>query len=144
MLSRFLPRTLRARLTVLIVIPTSVVLALSGIALYEALRSRIDATASEQMESTMAALKAHLSDAQSTDEVARNAEVWIDQLHGHETMEMAIFDMAGNRLLSTSGFPLYPEARSLTASRPFSRCNNPEFAISSRSPASEAITSCAW
>ncbi|WP_296650059.1 heavy metal sensor histidine kinase [Paraburkholderia sp.] len=118
MLSRFLPKTLRARLTVLIVIPTSVVLALSGIALYEALRSRIDATASEQMESTMAALKAHLSDAQSTDEVARHAEVWIDQLHGHETMEMAIFDMAGNRLLSTSGFPLYPEARSSKAGQP--------------------------
>ncbi|WP_395067245.1 heavy metal sensor histidine kinase [Paraburkholderia silvatlantica] len=117
MLTRLLPKTLRARLTVLIVLSTSVILALSGVALYEALRSRIDATASEQMESTMDALKAHLAGVRSTDDVARHAEIWIDQLHGHETMAMAIFDMAGNRLLSTSDFQLDPAVLTLKADR---------------------------
>ncbi|WP_028215167.1 heavy metal sensor histidine kinase [Paraburkholderia mimosarum] len=115
MLAKLFPKTLRARLTVLIVLSTSMVLALSGVALYEALRSRIDATASEQMESTMDALKLHLAGVQSTDDVARHAEVWIDQLHGHETMEMAIFDMAGNRLLGTNGFQSNPAVLALKA-----------------------------
>lgn len=118
MVARLLPKTLRARLTVLIVLSTSVILALSGVALYEALRNRIDATASEQMESTMEALKAHLAAAQSGDDVERKAEVWVDQLHGHETMELGIFGMAGNRLLATSDFQLDPMVLTLRADKP--------------------------
>ncbi|WP_322070781.1 heavy metal sensor histidine kinase [Paraburkholderia bannensis] len=114
-LARFLPKTLRARLTVLITLSTSMVLALSGVALYEALRSRIDSTASEQMQSTMDAVRTHLAGLQSTDEIARRAEVWVDQLHGHETMEMAIFDRAGNRLLSTGAFQFDPAVLALKA-----------------------------
>lgn len=107
MLTRILPRTLRARLTVLIILSTSVILALSGIALYEALRSRIDSTSQEQMESTMTALEGHLAQFGSTDDVRRNREVWTDQLHGHDSMDLAIFDMAGQPLLTTTGFQRY-------------------------------------
>jgi len=118
MLALVLPKTLRARVTLLILLSTSAILALSGIAVYESLRSRIDATGLEQMESTMDALRAHLAEARSTDDVARYAEVWIDQLHGHETMEMAIFDMAGKRLLGTNGFRSDPAAQALKTDLP--------------------------
>jgi two-component system heavy metal sensor histidine kinase CusS len=103
-----LPRTLRARLTALIVLSTSAILALGGFALYEALRSRIESASTEQMVSTMSALQMHLTKVQTADDVARNSEMWIDQLHGHQNMDLAIYDMAGNRLLSTARFQLYP------------------------------------
>jgi len=108
LIESFLPRTLRARLTALIILSTSTILALSGFALYEALRSRIESTSTEQMSGTMSALQVHLSEIRTTDDIGRNAETWIDQLHGHQNMELAIYDMAGYRLLSTTGFQAYP------------------------------------
>ncbi|MGS0891937.1 heavy metal sensor histidine kinase [Burkholderia stagnalis] len=107
MIARLLPRTLRGRLTALIILSTSVILALSGVALYEALRSRIDAAASEQMAGIVSALSAHLGNASSTGYITRNPDAWVDQLHGHPNMELAIFDAAGNRLVETAGFRPY-------------------------------------
>ncbi|SAK93091.1 histidine kinase [Caballeronia arationis] len=104
---RLVPRTLRARLTALIILSTSVILALSGVALYEALRSRIESTSVEQISGTMSSLQVHLTEIKTTDDIGRNAEMWIDQLHGHQNMDLAIYDMAGNRLLSTAGFQPY-------------------------------------
>ncbi|EKS72767.1 heavy metal sensor histidine kinase [Caballeronia sp. Lep1P3] len=111
-MKRFFPRTLRARLTVLIVVSTSTVLALSGLALYEALRSRIESTASEQMTSIMVALQGHFDAAKLADDIARNPEMWSDQLHDHPNMAMAIYDRNGRRLLGTPGFQPYGPARS--------------------------------
>ncbi|OLL32114.1 two-component sensor histidine kinase [Burkholderia sp. SRS-W-2-2016] len=118
MLTRLLPRTLRSRLTALIFLSTSVVLALSGVALYEALRSRIDSTSLEQMDSTMSALKTHMAQFQSTAEVAGNTELWLDQLHGHESMDLAIFDMADQALLTTVGFQPYAPLLTVTGAAP--------------------------
>ena len=56
MIARLLPRTLRGRLTALIILSTSVILASSGVALYEALSNRVDTTAAEQMAGISAAL----------------------------------------------------------------------------------------
>ncbi|RKF50169.1 heavy metal sensor histidine kinase [Paraburkholderia fungorum] len=107
MLMRLVPRTLRARLTALIVLSTSAILALSGFSLYEALRGRIEATSVEQISGTMSSLQVHLSNIETTDDIGRHAEMWIDQLHGHQNMDLAIYDTAGNRLLSTAGFRPY-------------------------------------
>ncbi|MCA3784219.1 MAG: two-component sensor histidine kinase, partial [Burkholderia sp.] len=92
MIARLLPRTLRGRLTALIILSTSVILASSGVALYEALSNRVETTAAEQMAGISAALGAHLAEARSTTDVARNTDIWIDQLHGHPNMDLAIFD----------------------------------------------------
>ncbi|WP_412025101.1 heavy metal sensor histidine kinase [Burkholderia cepacia] len=117
MIARLLPRTLRGRLTALIILSTSVILASSGFALYEALSNRVETTAAEQMAGISAALGAHLADARTTTEVARNTDIWIDQLHGHPNMDLAIYDAAGTRLVGTPGFRLYAPLLSMDAGR---------------------------
>ncbi|WP_049027151.1 heavy metal sensor histidine kinase [Burkholderia cenocepacia] len=117
MIARLLPRTLRGRLTALIVLSTSVILASSGVALYEALSNRVETTAAEQMAGISAALGAHLAEARTTADVARNTDIWIDQLHGHPNMDLAIFDAAGTRLVGTPGFRPYAPLMSMNAGR---------------------------
>lgn len=106
-LKGLLPRTLRARLTVLIVLSTSAVLVLSGFALYEALQRRIESSASVEMTGTLGALQSHLANLSATADIAPNREKWTDQLHGHQNMDLAIYDMAGQPLFSTSKFQPY-------------------------------------
>ncbi|WP_175869942.1 heavy metal sensor histidine kinase [Burkholderia sp. BCC0397] len=117
MIARLLPRTLRGRLTALIILSTSVILASSGIALYEALSNRVKTTAAEQMAGISAALGAHLAEARTTADVARNTDSWIDQLHGHPNMDLAIFDASGARLVGTPGFRPYAPLLSMNAGR---------------------------
>lgn len=117
MIARLLPRTLRGRLTALIILSTSVILASSGVALYEALSNRVETTAAEQMAGISAALGAHLAEARTTADVARNTDIWIDQLHGHPNMDLAIFDAAGTRLVGTPGFRPYAPLMSMNAGR---------------------------
>ncbi len=104
MMKDVLPRTLRARLTVLIVASSTAVLALSGLMLYETLHKRIDTTSTDEMAVTMAALKMHLGQIRTAADIARDTEIWIDQLHGHPNLDLAMFDATGNRLLSTPGY----------------------------------------
>ncbi|MFM0647357.1 heavy metal sensor histidine kinase [Paraburkholderia bryophila] len=115
MIRRILPRTLRARLTALIILSTSAVLAASGFGLYEALRNRIESASLEQMAETVSALQMHLTAIRNPDDIARTAETWVDQLHGHRNMDLAIYDAAGNRLLSTAGFQPYAPVLSIPA-----------------------------
>ncbi|KVZ99415.1 heavy metal sensor histidine kinase [Burkholderia territorii] len=117
MIARLLPRTLRGRLTALIILSTSVILASSGVALYEALSNRIETTAAEQMTGISAALGTHLAEAHSTAEVARNADIYLDQLHGHPNMDLAIYDAAGTRIVGTPGFRTYAPLLSTDAGR---------------------------
>jgi two-component system heavy metal sensor histidine kinase CusS len=107
LIRRVVPRTLRARLTALIILSTSAILALSGFALYEALRSRLESTSIEHMAGTMAALRTHLAGIQNADGIAGNAETWIDLLHGHPNLALAVYDTTGQRLSSTLGFRPY-------------------------------------
>jgi two-component system, OmpR family, heavy metal sensor histidine kinase CusS len=104
MKAAILPRTLRARLTVLIVASSTAVLALSGFTLYEALRSRIEASAAAEMDATLSALKTHLPQVQAIEEIPYLTETWIDMLHGHANLSVAIFDSADRQLLSTPGY----------------------------------------
>ncbi|PCE33981.1 heavy metal sensor histidine kinase [Burkholderia ubonensis] len=115
MIRHVLPRSLRGRLTALIILSTSVILASSGVALYEALRNRIETSAAEQVGGIVAALRTHLADARTTADVAGNKDVWVDQLHGHPNMALAIYDAAGNRLVGTGGFSAYAPLLSLEA-----------------------------
>ncbi|WP_322086416.1 heavy metal sensor histidine kinase [Burkholderia sp. BCC1999] len=117
MIARLLPRTLRGRLTALIILSTSVILASSGVALYKALSNRVEMTAAEQMAGISAALGTHLGGADTTVDVARNPGIWIDQLHGHPNMDLAIFDATGTRLVGTPGFRPYAPLLSLDAGR---------------------------
>jgi len=100
-------RTLQSRLTVLIILSTSVILALSGLALYGALRSRLESTSTELMSGTLAALESHLAGSQNIEDIVRDAQTWIDLLHGHQNMALAVYDTAGQRLVSTPGFQSY-------------------------------------
>ncbi|MDR3101524.1 MAG: heavy metal sensor histidine kinase [Paraburkholderia sp.] len=108
MIKRLLPTTLRARLTVLIVVSTSAILALSGLALYHALKTRIDNTASQELVTTLSALEDHLARVRDSDEIVRHSEIWIDQLHGHQRLDLGLFDAAGARILETQDFKPYP------------------------------------
>lgn len=103
MMQRVVPHTLRGRLTVLIILSTSVILALSGLALYEALRSRIESSAAEQIDGITAALRQHLAKVGTLTDVRLNRDLWIDQLHGHSDMDLAILDSTGNVLVGTRG-----------------------------------------
>ncbi|WP_137909971.1 MULTISPECIES: heavy metal sensor histidine kinase [unclassified Burkholderia] len=107
MIFRVLFRTLRARLTLFIVLSTSAVLAVSGIALYGALGSRIDSTYAHEMSVTLSALRAHLNEIESVDDIPAHAGIWLDQLHGHQNMDLAIYDPAGSPLFVTSRFAAY-------------------------------------
>ncbi|MBN3762978.1 heavy metal sensor histidine kinase [Burkholderia sp. Ac-20365] len=102
--NRLLPRTLGARLTALIFLSTSVILALSGAALYEALRSRMAAATAGHMETTLEALQADLATVRTAADIVNDDHIWIDQMQGHQNMDMAIYDAAGNLLVSTGGF----------------------------------------
>ncbi len=113
MMRRLLPRTLRGRLTALIILSTSVILALSGVALYEALRSRIESSAVEQMAGIVEAIQSHLAEMQTTSDIIRNTDLWVDQLHGHPNMNLAIVDAAGKQLVGTTDYRPHPLLQSL-------------------------------
>lgn len=102
--SRFLPRTLRGRMTGLIIISTSVILALSGFLQYQALRKHIEITSEREMTVTLNALQTRLIEVGKSTEIGKNARVWTDQLHGHKNMDLALFDAAGTQLTRTAGY----------------------------------------
>ncbi|BBU32333.1 two-component sensor histidine kinase (plasmid) [Burkholderia sp. THE68] len=108
LIRRFLPRTLRARLTVLIVLSTSAILTMSGAALYGALQSRLESMAEEQMISALNALQSHLGEMRDAPAIPANRALLVDELHGHRQMELAISDMDGRGLVTTGGFRSSP------------------------------------
>ncbi|SKC93440.1 heavy metal sensor kinase [Paraburkholderia hospita] len=112
-----MPRTLGARLTTLIFLSTSVILALSGAALYEALRSRMSMAAGGHMQATLEALQVDLASVRATSHISNHPHIWTDQMDGHQNIDMAIYDMTGNRLVSTSGFQPFALLRDLPPDR---------------------------
>jgi two-component system heavy metal sensor histidine kinase CusS len=56
------------------------------------------------MTVTLSALQVHLTGVQAINDIAAHAETWIDQLHGHQNMDLAMFDAIGNTLISTPGY----------------------------------------
>src|ERR1700754_5007262 len=104
MMRELWPRTVRPRLAALIVASSTAVLALSGCMVYEALRSRIEASAAAEINATLSALDAHLQQVRTVEDVRYLADKWGDLLHGHANLSLAIDDAKGTRILSTPGF----------------------------------------
>jgi two-component system heavy metal sensor histidine kinase CusS len=115
MIMRFLPRTLRGRLTALIIVSTSMVLALSGFLQYQALRKHIEITSEREMTVTLHALQAHLAEVGKATEIGKKAPLWADQLHGHKNMDLALFDAAGMELIRTAGYRAFEPVLSAQA-----------------------------
>jgi len=92
-----------------------IILALSGAALYEALRSRMAVSAGGHMQTTLEALQVDLASVRATTDISNHPHVWTDQMDGHQNMDMAIYDMAGNRLVGTSGFQTSAVLRDLSS-----------------------------
>ncbi len=105
---RYLPASLRIRLTVLIAFYASIAFAVSGFVVYEAMMSRVEANATDKMERLMSALEVHLGEVKSTDGITRDPDAWTEHVHGREYVAFAMFDVAGKELLSTRGFRNYP------------------------------------
>ncbi|ALL66181.1 heavy metal sensor signal transduction histidine kinase [Paraburkholderia caribensis MBA4] len=91
----------------LIAFYASIAFAISGFAVYEAMMSRVEANATDQMEQLLSALEVHLAELKSTDGIIRDPDAWTEHVHGREYMAFGIFDMAGKELLSTRGFRNY-------------------------------------
>jgi two-component system, OmpR family, heavy metal sensor histidine kinase CusS len=111
---RFLPHTLRGRLTVLFALGTSFLLAVNGVCLYHALKQNIQSSATQDIYSTLATARSRIATLPRADTVAQTGASWFDPFHGHESMDMAIFDAAGRALLRTDGFqggPPFPDTR---------------------------------
>jgi two-component system heavy metal sensor histidine kinase CusS len=104
MIVRFFSRTLRGRLTALIIVSTSVVLALSGFVQYQALRKHIEISSEREMTVTLHALQARLAEVSRVADVRKNVPLWADQLHGHKNMDLALFDAGGTELTRTTGY----------------------------------------
>lgn len=109
-LAPFLPRTLRARLSILFAISTWLLLVSIGVLLYHGLRTRIESTSTREMAATLTALQSRLQSMTGVDEVKANREAWYNQLYGHQNLDIALFDARGVPLTRTSGYSLNDEA----------------------------------
>lgn len=114
MMRHVLPRTLRARLTILFAVSTSLLLVLSGLLLYQVLRTRLEANSAREMTSILTALQLELQEIPAIADIGANRETWYDRLHGHQSMDVAIFDVDGSPLARTNGY--WPNAAVLSAS----------------------------
>jgi two-component system heavy metal sensor histidine kinase CusS len=113
----FLPRTLRARLTILFALTTSVLLSVNGIFLYGALEKNIEANAAQDIFATLTTARERLETLPSIESVAKKGPAWFDPFHAHESIDMAIFAEDGRALVSTTGFRLEASHNQLTAPR---------------------------
>jgi len=104
MMTSLLPRTLRARLTILFAVSTSMLLAVSGLLLYQALKTNIASMSEQEMTTTLTAARSHLSEIRTIEEVASEGAPLAAPLHGHQNVDLALYDMQGRRLTGTSGF----------------------------------------
>ncbi|WP_429326055.1 heavy metal sensor histidine kinase [Paraburkholderia sp. GAS348] len=106
-----IPRTLRARLSILFAVSTSLLLAFNGVLLYHGLKMRIDSTSAREMTATLTALQLSLQTMPGLDAVRADREAWYEQLHGHQNLDIALFDTLGAPLIRTNGY--WPNAETL-------------------------------
>ncbi|MFM0505127.1 heavy metal sensor histidine kinase [Paraburkholderia caffeinilytica] len=106
------PHTLRGRLAILFAISTSLLLVFNGVLLYRGLKTRLDSTSAREMTATLTALQLDLQTMSGFDAVRAEREIWHDRLHGHQNLDIALFDPRGVPLARTNGF--WPNAETLT------------------------------
>lgn len=110
-LAPLMPRTLRVRLSILFAVSTSLLLVFNGVLLYHGLKTRLDSTSAREMTATLSALQLSLHTMPGLDAVRADREIWYDHLHGHQNLDIALFDEDGAPLNRTSGY--WPNAESL-------------------------------
>ncbi len=106
-----MPHTLRARLSILFAVSTSLLLVFNGVLLYHGLKTRIDSSSAREMTATLTALQLTLQTMPGPDAVRADREVWYDLLHGHQNLDIALFDAHGTPLTRTNGY--WPNAETL-------------------------------
>ncbi|HZZ02393.1 MAG TPA: two-component sensor histidine kinase, partial [Paraburkholderia sp.] len=112
-LALLMPRTLRARLSILFAVSTSLLLVFNGVLLYHGLKTRLDSTSAREMTATLTALQLSLHTMSGLDSVRADRQIWYDHLHGHQNLDIALFDARGAPLARTNGY--WPNAESLAA-----------------------------
>ncbi|WP_240975801.1 heavy metal sensor histidine kinase [Paraburkholderia aromaticivorans] len=106
------PRTLRARLSILFALSTSLLLIFNGVLLYHGLKTRIEAASAREMTTTLAALQLRLHTMPSIQAVSADRETWHNQLYGHQNLDIALFDAHSAPLIRTNGY--WPNAETMT------------------------------
>ncbi|MFM0735132.1 heavy metal sensor histidine kinase [Paraburkholderia sediminicola] len=110
-LASLVPHTLRARLSILFAVSTSLLLVFNGVLLYHGLKTRLDSTSAREMTSTLTALQLSLQKMSGFDAVRADRQIWYDHLHGHQNLDIGLFDACGVPLARTNGY--WPNAESL-------------------------------
>lgn len=106
-----IPHTLRARLSILFAVSTSLLLVFNGVLLYHGLKTRLDSTSTREMTATLSALQLSLQTMTGLDSVRADRQIWYDHLHGHQNLDIALFDARGAPLVRTNDYR--PNAESL-------------------------------
>jgi len=108
---RLLPRTLRARLSILFALSTSAVLVLNGVVLYHGLKTRLETASAHEMATTLLTLQTRLRTLPDLAAVTADRATWHNQLHGHKNLDIALFHARSAPLIRTSGY--WPNAQTL-------------------------------
>ena len=109
---RLLPRTLRARLSILFALSTSAVLVLNGVVLYHGLKTRLESASAHEMATTLVTLQTRLLSMPDMAAVHADRATWHNQLQGHKNLDIALFDARSGTILRTSGY--WPNAQALS------------------------------
>lgn len=106
-----MPGTLRARLTLLFTVSTSILLIFNGLLLYHGLKTRIEATTAREMNTILTSLQLRLQRMSNIGEIGADRATWYTHLHGHQNLNIAMFDARGTVLTQTNGY--FPNADAL-------------------------------
>lgn len=107
MIRRWEGRTMRAKLTIRFALSTTVLLAISGLMLYETLTRTFAYSSERAMETTLAGVIAHIGDASDMTDLREKAHRFYDSFHSDEKVDFAIYDAQGAARMQSSWFVPY-------------------------------------
>lgn len=104
MIAQFVPKTMRGRLAVSFALSTSIILAVSGALLYQTLARSIAQSLQHEMEATLVTAVSRLSTIDTPEELRAMRSAAPLLLHGHDDIDLAVFDDHGNSLVASPNF----------------------------------------
>ncbi|ABN94631.1 heavy metal sensor histidine kinase [Burkholderia pseudomallei] len=107
MMRRLAPRTMRARLAIKFALSTSVLLAISGLLLYETLTRTFAYSSERAMETTLAGVVAHIGEARSIAELREKGTKFYYSFHSDEKVDFAIYDAQGTAYMQSGWYVPY-------------------------------------
>lgn len=107
MMRRLKPRTMRARLAIKFALSTSVLLAISGLLLYETLTRTFAYSSERAMETTLAGVVAHIGEARSIAELREKGTKFYYSFHSDEKVDFAIYDAQGAAYMQSGWYVPY-------------------------------------